>query len=371
MKILIATPYFHPRTGGLENYARQLGLGLVSNNWEVVVVCGDFVKTVTREEQDGLIIYRLPIWKIAFNTPINPAWPFMIRRIIRAEKPDVINAHAPVVFMADVAAMAVGRLPFVLTYHAATLFKPGSRLMSLTIHAYQLLQRLTFWRANAIITVSPYVKNALGQSWAHKTHVVYNAVPGVSAPRQSAGRGLVFVANLEPTHAWKGLDLILEALGHYKKLYGSAPTLTVIGDGSDRPRYEQKTADLGISSSVNFAGRRVGKDRDNLMRKATALVAYPTTANDAFPTVFLEAWALGLPVLAAAIGPIPSLVKDSQTGLLVPPHNSRALAGAIHALLESGDLAQQMGEAGRQQVESTYTWKHSVDRTISLLRGLS
>src|SRR5690349_18920581 len=126
VKILLTSPYFAPRTGGLETYVWHLAQGLRAAGAEVVVVCGDDVASVRREHLDGLVVYRLPIWRTVSNTPVNPTWPWLLRRIIRAERPAVVNAHAPVVFMVDATALAVGRLPFVVTYHAATLDKPGS-----------------------------------------------------------------------------------------------------------------------------------------------------------------------------------------------------------------------------------------------------
>ena len=132
LKVLIATPYFWPQIGGLENYARFLAKGLAEADCEVVVVCGDQdVRQPTREEIDGHVVWRLPVWRVISNTPINLAWWRHLRQIMRAEDPDVIDAHTPVPFMVDMVTWAAGRRPVVVTYHAATLFKPGSALMML------------------------------------------------------------------------------------------------------------------------------------------------------------------------------------------------------------------------------------------------
>ncbi len=371
MKVLIATPYFYPRTGGLENYARNIAAGLQTGGREVVVVCGDKgVTSVTREVLDGYTVYRLPIWKIASNTPINLGWLRMLRRIIRDEQPNVINAHTPVPFMVDMVTWAAGRIPVVVTYHAATLVKPGGLLMRTVTSVYQMVQAVTLTRARAIIAVSPYVREALSPRLRAKTHIVFNAVSGVAAKRSDPGTGLVFVANLEPTHAWKGLDVTLESLAILARTTGAAPALIVIGDGADRSRYERRVRELGLEAAVTFAGRKVGAERDQLVRKAAAMVIYPTTANDAFPTVLLEAWAQGLPVIASAIGPLPSLVEPGKTGVLAAPDDAAALAGAIRELLTDPAAAQAMGEAGRQLVAAEYTWPRQIERTKTLLENL-
>ena len=88
MKVLIATPYFWPQVGGMENYARFLARGLSEAGCEVVVVSGDrTVRRPTRDEVDGLPVWRLPVWRVVSNTPVNFAWWRYLRRIIRTERP--------------------------------------------------------------------------------------------------------------------------------------------------------------------------------------------------------------------------------------------------------------------------------------------
>lgn len=348
---------------------RHLALGLEGAGHDVVVVCGDHVPRVLRDDVDGLTVYRLPIWRTLSNTPIGPLWPWWLRRIIAAERPDVINAHAPVVFMADAVALAAGRRPFVVTWHASTLHKPAAPLLAAATRAYTVARWLTFRRADRIVAVSPYVRRKLGR-WSAKTRVVSNAVPAVAPPRPDAGHGLAFVASLRAAHAWKGLDLLLEALARYRTVYGDPPALTVMGDGDDRPRYERRVVELGLAPVVRFAGQVPPPERDRLLRKARALVACPVTANDAFPTVLLDAWAQGVPVVAAAIGPIPSLVDDEGTGLLVPPGEPAALAAALRRIVGDADLARELGEAGRQLVEREYTWPAQIAKTVAVFGDL-
>jgi glycosyltransferase involved in cell wall biosynthesis len=368
MKVLIATPYFWPQVGGMESYARFLAQGLGELDCEVVVVCGDRdVRRPTKDEVDGHVVWRLPVWKVVSNTPVNVAWPRQLRQVIRTERPDVINAHTPVPFMVDMVTLAAGSTPVVVTYHAATLFKPGSALMTAVIASYLAVQRLTLARAKVIIAVSPYVRDRLSRQG--KTVIVPNAVTDVATARETAGTGLAFVSNLEPPHSWKGLDLLLDALAILKR-DGEAVSLTVIGDGADRPRYEQRVRALNLSEQVRFTGKLVGSERDALMRRAAAAVLYPTTANDAFPTVMLEAWAQGAAVIAAAIGPLPSLVDDGVTGILVEPANPTALAHALRDGLADEAHLLALGEAGRQLVLREYTWPLQAERTRAVLQAV-
>ncbi len=371
LTILITVPYFYPKTGGLENYALETARGLFNAGWRVVVACGDSVTEVQCEDLQGITVYRLPIRMSISNTPVNPAWFRQLRRIIRKEKPDVINAHTPVPFMVDMTALAAGRTPLIITNHAATLAKPGSLTMTTIIALYQALQRLTFLRAQAIIAVSPYVRDTLPRYLRRKTRVISNAVHSVAPARREAGEGLITIpTSLETAHAWKGLDSLLDAMAIAKKVYGSVANLTVLGEGSLRGYYKQRVATLGLTQSVRFVGLKAPADRDSLLRKARALVAYPTSPNDAFPTVFLEAWRQGTPIIAAAIGPIPSLITNLETGLLVVPNNPPALADALQAIQANTELAKQMGERGRRLVSDRYLWPAQITQLTALLEEL-
>jgi glycosyltransferase involved in cell wall biosynthesis len=371
MKVLIATPYFSPRVGGLETYALSLALELKNLGWEVVVVTGDSSKAITTSSIHGIKIYRLPIWKVVSNTPVNLGWVSMIKEILKTEKPDIINAHTPVPFMVDSVLLAAAKTPVIITYHAATLFKPSSLMLRGITLSYLMWEKILFRRARRIIAVSPYVAAALKLRFKRDIDVVSNAVSLPNSGPTPPGDGLVFVANLEPTHTWKGLGLILEALAELAKSKQPVPHLTIIGDGASRKTYEANVNELGIADHVSFTGRLSPTDRDDVMKHAAALIAYPTTANDAFPTVFLEAWALGIPVIGAAIGPIPSLIQPSVTGILVQPSDAHALSQALLEAFSDRKKLRNMGLSGRLSIETTFNWPAQAQAMSQLMKTVA
>lgn len=376
MKALMITPYYYPRIGGLENYARQLGIALrETKGWDLVVTTSNHEgsKTVI-DSADGMKVYRLGRMLKFSNTPINPLWPFMLRKIIRHEKPNIIFAHTPVPTMADAAALAHGRTPLVVFYHAATLEKGGSPLFNLVAKLYRTYESLTFKQATRIAAVSDYVRHSLPAKNLAKTVVVPNAVwqDQIHDRTQPEGEGhLVFIGSLDKTHSWKGLDQILEAIVVYKQRFSQTMAIDIIGDGNSRPTYEAQAQALGIADSVRFHGALVGKEKEKILRQATALVCYPTTANDAFPTVMLEAWALSVPVIAAGIGPIPSLITDGQDGFLVPPKQPESLAAKIQEVvaMSARDRAR-IATAAADRVRQNYTWELQAQSVDSLAKEL-
>lgn len=154
------------------------------------------------------------------------------------------------------------------------------------------------------------------------------------------------VARLEQE---KGHPTLIDA---WAQVHAEIPeaTLLVVGEGSRRALLEQHVAGLGLSSSVVFTGRR-----DDVPAVTAALdVAVLPSFREAQGLTILEAMALSRPVVASNVGGIPEMVEDGVTGLLVPPHDSTALARAILRLLRDHPLADTLGRAGHDLVHERF-----------------
>jgi glycosyltransferase involved in cell wall biosynthesis len=375
MKIMMTTPYYSPKIGGLENYARQLAIALRAQGDEIVVVTSKHdPKQPSVETLDGMTVYRLGRLFKLFNTPVNPFWPLSLRKIIRSERPAVIMTHSPVPTMADATMLAADKTPVILFYHAATLLKKDAPVFNAIAQLYRLYESLTFTRAKTIGGVSSYVVSNLPKRFQTKAVVVPNAV--WSAELSTVGEivlstEFVFIASLDKTHSWKGLAKIIEAFSIYKKQYGDVPHLNVIGDGNHRTHYEAMVRELGLDNAVRFYGALDGSEKQAIVARARALLCYPTTSNDAFPTVMLEAWALGVVVMAAAIGPLPSLVNDSVDGVLVTANDAASLALALHDMVKrSPAQIRAIAEAALRRVKKEYTWEIQAKLVHHLAEGM-
>ncbi|GAA1025126.1 MULTISPECIES: glycosyltransferase family 4 protein [Amycolatopsis] len=368
--VVFVTPYYPPDVGGVQTYVHNLAAALREvPGWRPVVIT-----TSTRAgSADAFPVYRLPALAKLSNTPLDPRWPSQIRRILRAEQADYLNVHTPVPGLADAATMVAGRIPVVVTYHAAALAKDGHPLFNTVARAYSGAEGFMLRRADLILGVSGYVADRFRPRFGDKVGVLENAVsPSVLAPSAPAHRryAAAFLASLEPTHAWKGLDQLLYALR--LRLGGSAPSarLLVIGDGAARPGYEALARKLGIADNVVFAGNLGGDAKFRALRSAGSLVLCPTSPNDAFPTALLEAWANRVPVVATAVGPLAALVDDGVNGLLAAPCSPEALAEALRRLESSPALAETLRDNAYELVRGRYTWSHRVAEFVEQLTAI-
>lgn len=158
------------------------------------------------------------------------------------------------------------------------------------------------------------------------------------------GRRLVFVGRLA---AAKGLTILLEAVAKVDDV-----TLDIAGDGPDRKILEEKARSLGISDRVAFLGYRSQTQVRDLLRRSDIFVL--SSFAEGLPVVLMEAMAAGVPVIATRVAGIPELVRDQESGLLVPPGDSDAAADAIRRLLGDPDLRNRIAAAGRRMVEREF-----------------
>lgn len=165
-------------------------------------------------------------------------------------------------------------------------------------------------------------------------------------------------------HEAKGIDALIEALA----LCRPAVHLTIVGEGEDRLRLEQVAQEKGVASRVTFTGHVDDALLVELYRRCT-LFALPS-AREGFGLVFLEAMAAGKPVVAARAAAVPELVRDRETGLLVPLDDPHAMAQAISELIDEPANAAKMGERGRARVRRDYTFHRFAGQVAGLLADL-
>lgn len=122
--------------------------------------------------------------------------------------------------------------------------------------------------------------------------------------------------------------------------------------GNYKSQVQEYVQRLGLDNRVHFLGLR--DDIPNILDSLRCLVL-PSTVREGFGMVLIEAMARGIPVIGSNIGGIPEVIKDGETGLLVPPGDPDALAEAISFILSNPGKAKKMGIAGRRRVEENFT----------------
>lgn len=220
-------------------------------------------------------------------------------------------------------------------------------------------------RADRLMCVSEAVAKPFGgTSKAVVIHDGLRAAP-IALERTAAREALGLdaeaftVAMLGRVSDWKGQDVLARALAE--------PALASIGAvglvaGAPWPGREGPLRDLqrlrealSLGDRLRLVGFRA--DVETVLGAADA-VAAPSKRPDPFPNAALEAAAAGLPVVAAAVGGLPEMIRDDKTGLLVEPDDPPALAAALRRLADDPPAARQLGAAAAADVAERFTAEH-------------
>lgn len=166
--------------------------------------------------------------------------------------------------------------------------------------------------------------------------------PPPPGPRSGPLR-LVCVGRLDPV---KGHDVLLQALARVEGV-----DLLVLGEGGTRTALEATVAELGLGDRVRLPGWSESVPEELARHDVLVL----PSRSEGWPLTVVEAMLAGLPVVASAVGSVPEVVRDGQTGLLVPKDDVDALAGALTLLRDDPLLRGRFGAAGREVASRTMT----------------
>lgn len=170
------------------------------------------------------------------------------------------------------------------------------------------------------------------------------------------GDRLLFVGRLA---AVKGVPVLLRALVEARK-HRSSLHLTLVGDGPERKELEADARALGLEGAVTFAGYRSQAEVAEVLRD-TDLLVLPSFA-EGVPVVLMEAMAARVPVVATLVGGVSELVREGESGRLVPPGNAEILASAILDVLAEPEARRRMGENGRRKVAEEFDARQEAKR---------
>ncbi|NJM70255.1 MAG: glycosyltransferase family 4 protein [Scytonema sp. RU_4_4] len=286
------------------------------------------------------------------------------------QKRQIVHLHNHIVEASGTVAMLaahLGGFTYSFTLHGPYIFfRP---------HQWRLDEKIK--RALFVCCISHYARSqgmifAPTDKW-NRMHIIHCGIdPALFnvVSHNESGKRLLFVGRLA---AAKGLPILLESLVTLRRCLTTSCcasthcelTLTVVGDGPDRQKLEQMTAQLGLSQNVNFVGYKSQAEVRNYFQQTDIFVM--SSFAEGIPVVLMEAMAAGVPVVATQIAGVSELVEDGVNGYLVPPGDSISLTECIEKLLSDDKLRAAFGTVGRTKVEKDFNIHHEVARLHHLM----
>lgn len=341
---------FRPRTGGTFGHVRVLATELSARGHEVAV-CGP--------SGAGTDDFGVPLLAAAIpRDPALGATAAAVRAVgaaYRSFRPDLIHAHgAQAGVVGRLARVAAPAVPLIHTPHRYA-FVDGAGTSPANL-AYAGIERALMPLASRVLCVCEHERGvALRLGAGSRARVVHNGIeptaPGPLDPRYAelAAAGPLIVAVSELFRR-KGVPTLIEAMAAILAA-SPAANLVVAGDGPDRADAERVRDGLGLAGRVHLAGQI--PDPSGLVAAADVFVN-PALA-EAFPYGILEAMAAGRPCVVTDAGGSAEAIVDGESGLVVPPGDASALAGAVNRLLADRETADRFGAAAGERVRERFT----------------
>jgi len=233
-----------------------------------------------------------------------------------------------------------------------------------------------------VVTISEYGRDVLldqllGQlrdperAQIHVVHCGVDPAEFRPAPPPAAPRpfGIACVARLEPK---KGHGVLLDACRELAER-GLDFRCVLVGEGSLRSALERRLEDPRLRERVSLLGAR-SRDTVHRILQEAHVAALPCVVAadgraDGIPVALMEAMALGRPVVSTPVAGIPELVRDDESGLLVPAGDAGALADALARLAGDPALAARLAAGGRRRIESDFALARNVEQLAALFAG--
>jgi glycosyltransferase involved in cell wall biosynthesis len=352
--------------GGTEQALLHLLTGLDRRRWHPVLFHHaepGIAPLVEKVHQLDVQTWAVPIMK---GSRTISGLPYFIRQLSR-NKPAIFHAHLNWLLSCKygILAATIARIPVIAT--AQQFMEPpwGKSII--------VQQQLLSHCINQYIAVSNAVARQLCETFnvpAHKVEVIQNSVPVnhkhsqlSSTLRSDLGLGneqpmVLTVARLDKQ---KGHTYLLEAIRQVPEA-----KFVFAGSGPERCSLEAQAEDLGVGERVIFLGHR--DDITDLLACSDLFVL--PSIYEGLPLSILEAMDAGKAVVATAVGGTPELVREGETGFLVPKRDPAALGGAIQKLLSDPKLSIRMGKAGKARVQQEYSVNTMVQRITQVYETL-
>ena len=327
--------------------------------------------------RSGIPVLPIPALRREVDPFRDAAALWQLMRVIGKDRYDLVHCHTSKAgFLGRAAARLCGVRAVVYTPHGTVLEGYFGRAAT---WAFARMEGLAAPLADRIVSLTPreivqYLAEGIGRPEQHT--FIFNGIDvdafAAGGKDRAAVRAelgvppgafvILSVGRLAPV---KGHAHLVEAAPEVLRGHPEA-VIVVAGEGPLRRDLEALARSLGVADRLRFPGH--WQEMPRLLRAADLFVL--PSLNEGLGLALLEAMAAGLAAVASRVGGVPEVVRDGETGVLVPPGDARSLAGAILKLMADPALRGRMGEAGRARARQQFSIARAVRETEQLYEEL-
>jgi len=318
--------------------------------------------TFHHEEIPGVITHPVKRTIPVAISPVAPSW-FKIgylfylhevKKRIWEIAPDIVHAHW---------ASSYGLMGAYSSFHPFVLSTWGSDVFDFPHRSFlhKKILEYTMNRADYLTATSQMLTEET-KKYLKEERKVHTIPFGVDLelfkPREKKGRDRIVIGTVRRLEKKYGVEYLIRAFASLLKK-GFALRLHVIGTGSEERRLKGLSQELQVENNIRFFGFVKNSCIPDYLNQMDIFVVPSIMPSETFGVAAVEAAACQLPVIASHIGGLPEVVRDGETGFLVPPRDPEAIAERVGLLIKDFRLRKRMGEAARGFIVKNYSWKEN------------
>jgi glycosyltransferase involved in cell wall biosynthesis len=309
---------------------------------------------------------------------------FALRRLLRSMRPALIHCHStrPII-IGSLAARLAGIRNIILTVHNSyklMAIDNACLINTSLLTASKLMHYAGFCLSRCIITVSKMMSQEIENDFkrfplfrrvvAPKMKIIHNGIDTarfnnktryIPTSVHDVATGLKVIGTIGRLDPMKGINVLLRSA---KKLSdkGLSFRLLIAGDGRSKEDLWKLIGALGLHNRVQLLGHY---DEPKTVYDLMDIFVLPSFS-EGFALVIPEAMACGLPVVSTPVGCAPEIIRNNINGIIIPPNDSDALAGALEYLIVNDAARLRMGEEGAKTISGRFTAMEMMDKTFAV-----
>jgi glycosyltransferase involved in cell wall biosynthesis len=349
--------------GGQEMRILQESLEFKKRGYRMMIACQP--ASMLRKEAEGK---GIPVIVLRMRTAVDPLAVANCIRAIKKNGVDLVHTHSSTDSWCCSMSAKLARVPVIRSRHVTT---PISK---------NCFSRFLFMKlADRVITSGETIRRQMIEGNGYDPRKIISIHAGIDEKRFSpeiSGDYVRAELNIEKDdyllgivsvlRSWKGHVYLLEA---FKALREKIPHLKLLiaGSGPQERNIRKYIEGNGLTGKVIMTGHR--EDVPQIL-KSLDLFILPSYSNEATSQVIPQAMAMGIPVISTFAGGIGEVVKDGETGKLVPPRDAPALSEAIFWAYQNREKSREMARKARKSMLKDFTLTGMIDKTESVYREL-
>lgn len=346
-KVLIFSFSYYPFVGGAEVAIKEITDRIKDIDFDLITY--DLKNSLPSEERVGNVnVYRIN----SFTKYLYPIKAFLLS--IRLHKNKRYKASWSMMANTGFISLFLKiffRLPYILTLQEGD---PIPRIKRRVFFVYPIY-RLIFKMANKVTAISKYLADFARDMGARNVLIIPNGVD----------LNIFKKAQIDREESFKDKKILITT-GRLVKKNANEDVIRalsflpdkiifwILADGPDKNKLVDLAASLRILDRVFFLGYKIHKDMVDYLNQADIFIRPSLT--EGLGNSFLEAMAIGLPIIGTPIGGIPDFLKDGETGLFCNVNDSRDIADKISKLLEDKELYKKISKNGESLIKERYDW---------------